>query len=113
MIESMGSQLGPFKAGYTPHKVRTVEAEARGVVRKIIGRGPEERQMWKSISEALSKNPEAGTMVMMSMFSYAQIRCLYDADQYWEPEVVNQPLMASPVPTVAGTEPVVAIAAAG
>lgn len=93
MIERMGPQRGPFRSGYTPHKVRQVEAEARGVIRKVIGRGPEERRMWKEISTALAKKPEAGTMVMMSMFSYAQVRCLYEADQYWEPEIVNRPLV--------------------
>jgi hypothetical protein len=83
MIEKMGPQLGPFKAGYKPHKMRAVEAQGSGVIRKIISKGPAEKRMWRTISEALRENPEAGVMLMNSMFSYAQIRCLYDAEGFW------------------------------
>ncbi len=107
MIDRMGPQQGPFRAGYTPHKAREVESQAGGVIRKLIRRGPEEKQMWKIVTEAMFEKPEVGTMVMMAMFSYAQIRCLYEAEQYWEPEIRNQPpvfpQVASPVtaaPTV-------------
>lgn len=91
MIERIGPQLGPFKAGYRPHKVRPVEQQAQGVIRKVIGSGPAERAMWKSIAAALSEKPEAGPMVMNAMFSYAQVRCLYEADAYWEPEILASP----------------------
>jgi len=91
MIERMGPQRGPFRFGYRPHKVRKVEAEALGVIRQVIRRGPEERRMWKDISEALSAKPEAGPMVMNSMFSYAQVRCLYETGSYWDPELAGQP----------------------
>ena len=93
MIERMGPQLGPFKqTGYRPGKARQVETQANGIIRKMIRRGDGERAMWKTISEALADKPEAGTMVMASLFSYAQIRCLYEADRYWEPEILNQPV---------------------
>ena len=91
MIERMGPQLGPFKPGYTPHKPRAVEAQALGVIRKLIAHGSEEKQMWKSISTALADNPGAGPAVMNSLFSYAQVRCLYDASRFWEPEIVDRP----------------------
>lgn len=94
MIERMGPQLGPFKAGYRPHQAREVEAQARGVIRKMLARGPEERQMFQAISKALAAKPESGPMVMNSLFSYAQVRCLYDADRYWDPEIVDR----APVP---------------
>ncbi len=112
MIERMGPQRGPFKAGYTPHKVRPVEAQASGIIRKVISRGPEEKQMWKTISTALAKNPGAGTMVMMSMFSYAQVRCLYEADCYWDPEVLDQPPMPNVMAATATPSlPVLSVAA--
>lgn len=106
MIEAMGPQRGPFKAGYTPHKARPVEAEARGVLRKIISRGPEEKAMWNEISRALADKPEAGTMAMMAMFSYAQVRCLYEADMYWEPEMVEQPSVPGLIAPSASASPV-------
>lgn len=99
MIEKMGPQLGPFKSGYTPHKGRPVEAEAGGVIRKLFRRGPQERQMWSTISEALTEKPEAGPMVMNSLFSYAQVRCLYETDRYWEPEMMSAPPLAAPILT--------------
>ncbi len=96
MIDRMGPQLGPFQKGYRPHKKRQVEAQASGVIRKVIGLGDAERQMWKRISEALAAKPEAGPAVMNSMFSYAQVRCLYDVDQYWDPEIAERPVAVSP-----------------
>jgi hypothetical protein len=96
MIERMGPQRGPFQAGYTSHRVRSVEIEARGVIRKVLGIGAAEKQMWREISEALTAKPEAGTAVMMSMFSYAQIRCLYETGSYWEPELAAQPQAFEP-----------------
>jgi radical SAM superfamily enzyme YgiQ (UPF0313 family) len=89
MIDRMGPQLGPFKAGYTAHVGRAVESQARGVIRKLISKGPDEREMWATISEALSAKPEAGPTAMMSLFSYAQIRCLYEANGYWHPELAQ------------------------
>ena len=89
MIERMGPQLGPFKAGYTPHKPRQVEIDAQGVIRKLIAGGPEEKRMFRTISAAMAAKPETGTMVMMSLFSYAQVRCLYDSGRFWEPEIAQ------------------------
>lgn len=91
MIERMGPQRGPFKSGYRPHKVRLVESQANSVIRKVIARGPKEKRMYKTIVEALAEKPEAGPMVMNSMFSYAQVRCLYETDHYWEPELLESP----------------------
>lgn len=91
MIERMGPQLGPFKAGFSAHAPRQVEMEALRVIRRLIRKGPEEREMWRRISEALSKKPEIGTMVMMSMFSYAQVRHLYESEGFWDPSLVGRP----------------------
>jgi Domain of unknown function (DUF4070) len=109
MIQVLGPQRGPFKAGYTPHKGRPVEAEASGVIRKLLRRGPAERQMWKTISDALAEKPEAGPMVMNSLFSYAQVRCLYETDHYWEPEVVGAPMLPDPLLAPALTAPPAAV----
>ncbi len=102
MIERMGPQLGPFKAGYTPHKPRQVEIDALGVIRKLIKTGPEEKQMFRTISEAMAAKPETGTMAMMALFSYAQVRCLYDSGQFWDPEIADSTsiaeLIAAPLP---------------
>ena len=92
MIDRMGPQQGPFKSGYRAHKSRAVEGEALGVIRKLVARGPAEKKMWRDISKALAAKPDAGRAVMMSVFSYAQVRCLYDADRYWEPELLTQPV---------------------
>ena len=64
--------------------------EALAVIRKMIARGPEEKKMFRTISEAMADKPETGTMVMMSLFSYAQVRTLYDSGQFWDPEVADR-----------------------
>ena len=101
MIERLGPQLGPFQAGYKPHRPRQVDIEAIGVVRKLISSGPEERQMYKMICRALAEKPEAGPMVMMALFSYAQVRCLYDAGGFWEPEILGPQRVAAPASAAA------------
>ena len=101
MIERMGPQRGPFKKGYRPHTPRPVEAEARGVIRKLITSGPEERAMYRAIAEALAAKPEAGPMTMMSLFSYAQVRCLYDSGRVWEPHVTARPPLTVPAAAAA------------
>jgi len=111
MIERMGPQRGPFRQGYRPHKVRQVEREALGVIRKLIGSGPEERQMWRDVSAALAEKPETGPMVMKAMFSYAQVRCLYEADRYWDPEIAALDAVPGliPGPTASGESALVTI----
>ena len=47
--------------------------------------------MWAIVSEALRRKPETGTMAVAAMFSYAQVRCLYDVERYWEPDLVGCP----------------------
>lgn len=102
MIDAMGPQRGPFGAGYTSHESRPVEAEALGIIRKLLARGAPERKMWKRISEAMTAKPETGRMVIQSVFSYAQVRCLYDSGQFWEPEIVNfDPFVAQRQPNTA------------
>ncbi len=40
---------------------------------------------------------------MMALFSYAQVRCLYDAGQFWEPEIADaMPAVASLATAAAG-----------
>ena len=89
MIEAMGPQRGPFGDGYAPHRKRGVEAEAVGILRKLVARGPDELAMWRRISAAMAGRPETGRMVMQSIFSYAQVRTLYDTGSYWEPELAT------------------------
>lgn len=109
MIEGLGPQRGPFRAGYRPHKVRPVEAEARGVIRRLIASGPEERRMYKTISTALASKPEAGPMVMNSLFSYAQVRCLYESNGYWDQTIGRhetlRSFLAEPSTAMVATSP--------
>ena len=105
MIERMGPQIGPFRHGHKPSKIRPVEGQAIGVIGKLLRRGPKEKRMWKEISEAMAQRPETSPMVMMSMFSYAQVRCLYEADHYWDPAVLDRPPFSDPIKTVASSAP--------
>ncbi len=92
MIDSLGPQVGPFGPDGPPltPQPRPIEKEAFNVVRKLIARGPEERQMWSTIWRAVEAKPETGPLVMMSLFRYAQIRCLYESGSFWEPHIAEQ-----------------------
>ena len=59
--------------------------------------------MWRKISGAMSAKPEVGTMVMMSLFSYAQVRHLYESEGFWDPSLVGKdPLECIPSEKAAG-----------
>jgi len=88
MIERLGPQRGPFSRGFTQRKPRAVEREGLQVVRKVLALGAEERAMWRRIAEAIGSKPEAGPMAMMMLFRYAQVRCLYETDDFW---IAEQP----------------------
>ena len=103
MIERMGPQLGPFKTGLPAAHAAAGGDRGPGVIRKLISSGPEERAMCKTIFEAMSANPETGPMVMMSLFSYAQVRCLYDTGSVWEPHVASGGPALGPPKTAAGS----------
>jgi hypothetical protein len=106
MIEAMGPQLGPFRPGYRPHTPRTVEVQANSIIRKLIAKGPDERAMWRRISQALAQNPGAGTMAMMALFSYAQVRVLYEVGHFWDPEIATQrPTLNLTVPSEGAAVP--------
>ena len=105
MIESMGPQRGPFrKKGGEPTAipVKAVNRETMNMLRKFVRQGPEERKMWKRIFRAMSEHPESEPAVMRTLFNYAQVRCLYENGQFWEPQVSEH----SPFEGVVGSVPV-------
>ena len=97
MIETMGPLRGPFGPDRQTAKaaLRPIEAEAITILKKLIRRSPEERKMWSDIMAAMSKKPDTGPAVMLSLFRYAQVRCLYDSGGFWEPRVTEQPAMSA------------------
>jgi hypothetical protein len=101
MVDRLGPQRGPFRRGYRPHRERPIERAAGKVIRRLIGSGPDERRMWTSIQAALERNREAGPMVMNSLFSYAQVRALYEAEGYWKPELRAEDWVAHKSPSAA------------
>ena len=110
MTETLGPQRGPFRQhdrGASARKPRAVEEEAVRLLRKFVRQGPKERKMWSRIYKAMSEKPGSEYAVMLSLFRYAQVRCLYDVGQFWEPH----PSEASPFHGRAAGPPVVAAGA--
>jgi hypothetical protein len=97
MIEAMGPLPGPFGSDRNTAKaaLRPIEAEAMTILKRLIRRSPEERKMWTNIMAAMSKKPDTGPAVMLSLFRYAQVRCLYDSGGFWEPRVTEQAAMSA------------------
>ncbi|MCP4204765.1 MAG: radical SAM protein [bacterium] len=105
MIETMGPLRGPFAPGKQTAKasLRPIEAEAVTILKKLIRRSPEERKMWSDIMTAMAKKPDTGPAVMLSLFRYAQVRCLYESGGFWEPRVTEQPSMTAVAGDTAGS----------
>ncbi len=108
MIEALGPRRGALagKAGAVRRQMRPVDAEAVAVVMRMVQRGDEEKAMWNTVRAAVRNKPESEEPVMRALFQYAQIRCLYEAGQFWEPRLgeagASVPVAASPPPAVSG-----------
>jgi radical SAM superfamily enzyme YgiQ (UPF0313 family) len=92
LIESMGPQRGPFRrenGSLGARQRRPVEIQALAMLKKLIRLGPAERKMWKVIWEAMQEKPESEPLVMEALLRYAQVRCLYETGQIWEPHVAS------------------------
>lgn len=99
MIERLGPQRGPFREreGRTTSAMRPVESETMIFLHKLIRQGPDETEMWRAIGKAMMAKPETGRLVMMSMYSYSQVRCLYEAGQFWEPHLADEVPLAGQI----------------
>ncbi len=112
MIERMGPQRGPFRrreGGRRKSIARANEVESLAILKKLIRQGPEERRMWSRIWSAMQAKPETEPMVMHALYRYAQVRCLYEIGQFWEPQMPEQMPAMGPPPTPAGGGGLVAI----
>ncbi len=88
MVEKLGPPRGVFALERGDARIprpRTVDQLGISVLKKLIRKGPEERQMWSRIQKLIAANPGAGPAVTRSLMRYAQVRCLYETQQFWEP----------------------------
>jgi hypothetical protein len=84
MIDCIGPHPVSFRTaiGSTP---RRIETEAALLINKIAKLGEEERRMLNAVLLAVARKPQAAQAVMMALFRYAQLRCLYEIDGFWTP----------------------------
>jgi radical SAM superfamily enzyme YgiQ (UPF0313 family) len=96
MIEQLGPRPDWWRArtGTAAAPMREVNNEALAILRRLIRQGPGERAMYQMIYQALEAKPEARFQAMHALQLYAQVRCLYDAGQFWEPRLAEQPSFA-------------------
>lgn len=106
MIESLGPPRGPFEnsTGETRRDPRPVGRDGFNLIRRLIRKGSEERKMWARIQKALDRRPETSLWVLDVLARYAQVRAMYDAGSFWEPELTDRPLGAT-MPTDGGKNP--------
>ncbi len=110
MIEA----IGPPPAWWRPAAAagssrRHVSSEGLAILKRLIRQGPEERAMYRRICAALEGKPQAHPQVMHALQLYAQVRCLYDVGQFWEPRLAEQVPFASLSSPSAGAESLVTI----
>ena len=91
-VVKMIDRLGPSPViGQAPARAqRPVEGEALSVLRHLLRKGPREKKMWKRILGVMNRKPETGSRVMEMLFTYAQVRCLYETGNFWEPLLPEQ-----------------------
>ena len=93
MIDRLGPPNGPHaKAGDPRRRVRPVDRDGFNLIRRLIRLGPAEREMWRRVQEAQERRPETSPYVLDALARYAQVRAMYEAGSFWEPELAEGPI---------------------
>ncbi len=88
MIDCLGPRKGAFapeRLGSYKYSARPVEKEAVSLLKRFVRKDSEMRKMWMTVYEAMEKKPGSETLVMLTLFRYAQVRCLYEVGRFYEP----------------------------
>ena len=78
-------------------ELRPVEQNLIPVIQSLYSQGEAEAKMISQVMEAAMAKPVVYSLVGAILFQYAQIRYMYQQEQFWEPHLVQQP---TPVPRV-------------
>jgi radical SAM superfamily enzyme YgiQ (UPF0313 family) len=99
MVERIGPQRGPFSAdnrALASRPRRPVERKGLTMLKRLIRRGPEEREMWQELWRVMQEKPESEKLVMEALMRYAQVRCVYESGGFWEPHPAGAALSLGP-----------------
>lgn len=78
-VSESGSQRRPLPAREDLYR------DTSGLMQRFLRSGAEEMEMALRVERALAGKPELIRTVRTSILQYAQIRCLYDMGDYWDP----------------------------
>lgn len=84
----------PSSARLPRRELRPVELSLIPVVQNLYSLGQAEAEMISAVTAAAAKKPAIHGLVGITLFQYAQIRYMYQQEQFWEPHLVQQ---ATPV----------------
>lgn len=118
-VETMLKKLGPPRGAFALERgdagkplPRKADQLGVNVLKKMIRQGPEERKMWSRIQKLMAAYPGSENAVIRSLMRYAQVRCLYETQEFWEPiPADNLPFqgVAPEGSTAGGSSPLVQI----
>ena len=92
LIDYLGPQRGPHRrppGQAASRNPRPIAQESFNLLRHLIRLGPEEKRMWARIYRATQRKPKTKPFVLEALARYAQIRCMYDAGGFWEPQLAE------------------------
>ena len=75
--------------------LRDIDKQCLQVSADVRRLGDAERRMWNRIWSAAAEKPLSIPLVTRILVQYAQVRHMFDAGQYWEPHLVDQPFWPS------------------
>jgi len=88
MLETLGPPRGAFALERGDARIpmsREVDRMGVNVLKKLIRQGPAERKMWSRLRKMMAAQPGSEGAVIRSLMRYAQVRCLYETQEFFEP----------------------------
>ena len=67
-----------------------MDADVAVILKKLFRLGPQERQLWSTVLAAMQAKPESEPMGMAALTNYAQVRCLYEVGNFWDPQMAER-----------------------
>ncbi|TAH38023.1 MAG: radical SAM protein [Planctomycetota bacterium] len=78
---------GTVDRSWGGHHIGSLRTDVQIILARVARRGEAEMRMLGRVRKALERRPEATSLIMPMILTYAQVRHMYDQGQFWDPHV--------------------------
>ena len=89
-LTRMIDMLAPHPLGYFGgRKPRHVEMDSLMLTKKLASLGVAENELIRTTLRTIKRRPHAARAAMTALFRYAQLRCMYEQGDFWDPRSIE------------------------